>query len=74
MSDMLKDWIDEGTRRGARWLIINWDARERDWTRHYASGRGPVPYKCGLELEQFRVDLHADPATSAGHVYLAEEP
>lgn len=74
MSDTLKDWMNEGIRRGARWLIINWDSREREWTRHYASGPDPAPYQCGLETEQFRVDLHADPATSASHVYLAEEP
>lgn len=74
MDSTLKAWIDEGVSRGARWLIIGWDAFERDWTRHYSSSASPAPYRDGLDSEIFRVDLTIDPAIAASHVFLGEEP
>lgn len=74
MDPLLKSWIEEGVKKKARWLIVGWDAMDRDWTHGYSFEESPAEFKHGLDSEIYRVDLTIDPEIAAKHVYLGEEP
>lgn len=73
ISDEIRNEIQTEVEKGARSLVISWDAVDRNWVRSYFKVKNPKPVKLKLEPEVFRVDLTINPVDFS-HVHLDEEP
>jgi hypothetical protein len=73
----LDDWIADGRRGHYNWLLICWDAVEREWMPVYSREwlSEPARHAAGVTLwEVFRVDLRGNGPPDVRHVDLTEEP